>query len=848
MLPSSLLKTALRDATRRPWQTGLMILGVALGVAVVIAIDLANTSANRAFTLSTEAITGKTTHQIVGASSLGVPVELYRQIRVEWGYRFSAPVVEAIGLAPELNNQPLRLLGVDAIAEAPFRTYFGGQSALNVDLTDFYTQPNAVLIGPSLAENYQLTIADTFRYQINDRIETLKIAGILQPTDEGQASALDNLILMDVGNAQKLLAQANQLSRIDLILTETEARALAERLPNGVRLQPATAQAETVAQLTAAFQLNLTALSLLALVVGMFLIYNTIMFSVVQRRRVFGILRSLGVTEPQLFALILFEAALVAVMGGLLGVALGWLLGQGAVRLVTQTINDLYYVLSVRSAPLEMLTVLKGLGLGLAASLLAAAAPALEAATVPPVTMTQRSSFEDRARLIIPWLTFIGIAFCFIGVALLLLITNSLITAFAGLFAIVIGLALIVPQATQTFMQLATPLLHRTVGVLGGIAARTVTKAISRTSVAIAALMVAVSVTIGVSVMISSFRSTVINWLDLTLVADIYISAPVVGGNQNTLTLAPEVKAQVAAVPGVGAVETIRSVQIESANGPVSLVVADSQSRRAAGLYRYAAGEPEQLWAAMNTQDAVLVSEPFAFRNNLPPQGGTLTLTTDSGPRTFNVIGVYYDYASDQGRVLISRTLYEKYWADREISGVAVYAAEGADVAQLAETLRGVLSGTALQVQVNRALREQALVVFDRTFAITDALRILAVIVAFIGVLSALMALQLERARELATLQALGLTNQQLWQLTFLETGLMGLSAGLFSLPTGYVLALVLVYVINLRSFGWTIEMQLDGAVFMQAVAVSVLAAVLAAIYPMRRLLQTSVASALRQE
>ncbi|MBL8046789.1 MAG: ABC transporter permease, partial [Anaerolineales bacterium] len=227
MLTSSLLKTTLRDAIRRPWQTGLMILGVALGVAVVIAIDLANTSANRAFTLSTEAITGKTTHQVVGTSSLGVPLALYQQMRVDWGYRLSAPVVEVIGLAPELNNQPLRILGVDAIAEAPFRNYFGGQSSFNVDLTDFYTQPNAVLIGPSLAQNYQLNLGDTFRLQINDRIETLAVVGLLQPEDEGQARALDNLVLMDVGNAQNLLAQIERLSRIDLILTETEARALA---------------------------------------------------------------------------------------------------------------------------------------------------------------------------------------------------------------------------------------------------------------------------------------------------------------------------------------------------------------------------------------------------------------------------------------------------------------------------------------------------------------------------------------------------------------------------------------------------------------------------------------------
>jgi putative ABC transport system permease protein len=848
MLTQTLLKTALRDFARRPWQSGLMILSVALGVAVVIAIDLANTSARRAFDLSTQAVVGKATHQLLGSSSLGVPQALYRQVRVEWGLRQSAPVVEGIGLAPDLDQQPLRILGIDPIAEAPFRSYLGGAAQFVPGLERFYTEPNAVLIGPGLAARYNLKLGDAVRLQINDRLETLIVVGVLQPQGDETRSALDGMLLMDVGAAQKLLGLEGTLTRVDLILTEAEARDLAARLPADVRLAPATAQAETVAQLTSAFQLNLTALSLLALVVGMFLIYNTIMFSVVQRRQVLGIMRSLGVTGGQIFALILFEAGLVALIGGALGVGLGWLLGQGAVRLVTQTINDLYYVVSVREAPLELLTVLKGASLGLAASLLAAAAPALEAAHVAPVTMAQRSSFEDRARRLLPWIGAIGAALGLTGTLTLLSISDSLILSFVSLFAIVIGIALATPMATVWLMALAAPALQRLIGVLGGIAARTVTKAISRTSVAIAALMVAVSVTIGVTIMIESFRATVVNWLDLTLIADLYISAPAVGGSQNTVTLSPDVPARLAQLPGVAHVETIRTVTVEGAGGLVSLVVADSQTRRSTDIYRYASGSPDEIWSAMNASEAVIVSEPFAFRYHLPPDGGTITLRTDRGERIFNVVGVYYDYASDQGRVLMSRAIYERYWNDRGISGVAVYTLPGADLNTLASAMRADLSGTALQVQVNRALRDQALVVFDRTFAITNALRLLAVIVAFIGVLSALMALQLERARELATLQALGLTSGQLWHLTFLETGLMGATAGLLSIPTGFVLALVLVYVINLRSFGWTIELQLDWPVFAQAMLVSVTAAVLAAIYPMRRLLRASVAAALRQD
>jgi len=846
MLPPSLLKTGLRDFLRRPWQSGLMILGVALGVAVVIAIDLANTSARRAFDLSTEAVIGRATHQILGGPT-GLPDGLYRQVRVDWGLRNSAPVVEGVGIALDLDEQPLRLLGVDPVAEAPFRDYLGGNTTSSGDLTRFYAEPNAALIGAGMADRYGLKIDDPIRLQINDRIETLTIVGILTPQDESNRRALDGLLLVDVGAAQEVLGQLGRLTRIDLILADAEAAQLAAKLPASARLAPASEQSNTVAQLTSAFQLNLTALSLLALVVGMFLIYNTVMFSVVQRRAVLGTLRSLGVTGEQIFALILLEAAVVAAIGAGLGLGLGWLLGQGAVRLVTQTINDLYYVVSVRDAPLTLLTVLKGVGLGVGASVLAAAAPALEAASVPPITAMQRSSLEDRVRAWLPKFTLAGVGLVAVGVAALLLITNSLFASFTGLFLVVIGLALVVPGATVALMGAAGPVLKRMVGVIGEIAARTVVKAISRTSVAIAALMVAVSVTIGVSVMIASFRATVVNWLDLTLLADIYISAPSAGGSQTQVTLAPDLPERVARVEGVGVMETIRRATVDSPEGSVSLLVADTQLRRSSRLYRFARGNPDEIWAQMQN-GAVIVSEPFAYHHNLPPRGGSVTLRANHGEQAFPVVGVYYDYSSDRGTVLMSRNVYQQYWDDRGISGVAVHVASGQSVNAVADALRVELSGTILQVQVNRALKDEALVVFDRTFAITNALRILAVVVAFIGVLSALMALQLERARELATLQALGLTTDQLWRLTFLETGLMGATAGLFSLPTGFVLALVLVYVINLRSFGWTIQMQPEPWVYAQAMAVSVLAATLAPIYPMRRLMQSSVAAALRQE
>jgi putative ABC transport system permease protein len=196
----------------------------------------------------------------------------------------------------------------------------------------------------------------------------------------------------------------------------------------------------------------------------------------------------------------------------------------------------------------------------------------------------------------------------------------------------------------------------------------------------------------------------------------------------------------------------------------------------------------------------------------------------------------------------MSRSVYERLWDDRGLTSLAVYVAEGGSATAVADALRAALAGTALQVTPNRSLRTQALKVFDRTFTVTRALRVLAVVVAFIGVWSALLALQVERTRELATLQVLGLTPGQLWGLTLLETGLMGAAAGLLSLPTGTLLALILVDVINVRSFGWTMRLTLEPAIFVEALAVSVLAALLAAVYPLRRLQRIPLAAALRQE
>jgi len=857
----TLLKTGLRYLLRRPLQSILCILGVALGVAMVIAIDLANGSAARAFELSTETVAGRATHQIVG-SGAGLDEAVYRRLKVELGVREAAPVVESYAIAVELDQQPLRVLGVDAFAEAPFRSYLGqGNAPLRQnDLTDFFVRPDALLIGQETAARYGLRLGDALTLRAGDARRTMRIAGILNPADERSRRALDGLAIVDISTAQELFNMAGRLSHIDLITDErTEVgRALLDRiravLPPGAAIVKPSARSQSVESLTDAFRLNLTALSLLALVVGMFLIYNTITFSVVQRRPIIGTLRCLGVTQAEVFRQVLLETLLLGAIGGVLGIGLGILLGRGAVGLVSQTINDLYYTVNVRSVDVDPWTLVKGFGLGLAASLLAALAPAYEATSIPPITALRRSAGEQRVRWLLPRVALAGLVMLAIGAAMLLL-SRALVVNLGGIFFVLIGLALASPMATIGLMGALQPLLDRLAGLVGRLSARGVVNAISRTAIAIASLMVAVSVIIGLQSMINSFRTTVESWLDASLTADVYIAPPATGINASNATIAPSVVADFEALPDVSDVTLFRRVSVDFRTAdaeyrPASLLAIRSNRERSARTFVWTLRPADGLWASMAGQDEVQVSEPFANKYGITPQNNRLLLRTDQGERAFRVVAVYYDYASDAGVIVMRHETYRRYWEDAQISSLALYVnpAQVSDLGAFVDQLRRRFAGRDLVISANRELRADALAIFERTFTITGALNLLATVVAFIGVLSALMALQIERTRELGMLRANGMTLRQLWRMTLLETGLMGGTAGLLAMPTGFLLALILVYIINLRSFGWTIRLDLQWETFAQAMGVAVISALLAAIYPMLRLGKLEIARAIREE
>lgn len=856
--PRAIFRLAWRHAWRRPLQSLFLIVGVAIGVAMIVAIDLANTSAERAFALGTETVAGRATHTIVGGPQ-GLDEQVYTDIRRNLGFRLDAPVVEGYLVVDQLDHQPMRLLGVDPFAESPFRSYLGttGNQAEPDFLTPFMVQPNTVLLSSDIAARFGLNTGDSITAHAGSNTRTLKIAGLLQPSDDLSRRALDGLLLTDIGTAQEILNRVGRLDRIDLIVPDTpqgkaDLERIAASIPPSARIAPSSARSGTVSQMSDAFSLNLTALSLLALVVGMFLIYNTVTFSVVQRRRVIGALRSLGMTRREVYAMILLEAVLLGLIGTLAGLGLGVLLGRGAVQLVTRTINDLFFVVTVRDIEIPAFTLIKGTVIGVAAAVLAAAIPAYEATSVPPAGALQRSTIEERSRRALPWIS--GGAILLVVVGTLLLIPNwNLVVAFIGLFVIIIAAALLAPSLTLALMLFVQRIANGVSGVIGRMAPRTIVRTLSRTSVAVAALMVSVSVIIGVGVMISSFRATVELWLDEVLQADIFISPPSLGASQIQNTLDPNLINDLANYPGISRHAFTRAVDgaFFLPSNPSQAVPArlNALSEDLAGpqrRYRASVGDSQATWAAVEG-GGIVVNDPMANRYNIHV-GDPLTVQTDRGKHDFPVVGISVDFDVNPV-IVLADSVYRQWWDDKAISAIALFVAPGRNVDEMVAELRHAFGERAeLVISSNRGMRQNALDVFDRTFAITIALQMLAALVAFIGILSTLMSLQLERVREIGVLRATGMTRGQLWRLSLFETGLIGASAGLLAVPVGYVLAIILIYIINLRSFGWTLEMRLEPREFIQAFLVALVAALAAGLYPAWRMGRIPPAEAVRAE
>jgi putative ABC transport system permease protein len=836
-----------RFMAKHPLQLLLSILGVALGVAVVVGIDLASYSAREGFKVSAESIAGSTTHQIIGNTD-GVPEQVYVQIRTELGFQKAAPLIRAYVSLTQFDNQTVQLLGIDPFSDSGVRA-FAQETFEQLDsesLQSLLIKPATMLVSESFLQRYGLKKGDKLQVRIGNITQALEIVDSFSITSSPQ---LQNWLLCDISTAQEILKLSGFLSQIDLVIEETDTARLEEikaLLPNGVQITEVGEQSRALARLSDSFELNLTALSLLSLLVGMFLIYNTMMFSVLQRREILARLRVMGVTRKEMLVTVLGEALLIALIATLLGLLMGWLLAKLLIILITQTINDLYYVLQVSQLQWSTLSVIKAIGLGLGASLLSAGIPALEAAYTRPVSVLQRFNIEQKIQRWNRWLLLPGLLGCVLVYFIIRWQIGGIITGFAAVFLLIISLTLLLPWITQYLLIGLSHIMGFFFSLPGKMAVKNIANSLSRTMIAIAALTIAVSATLGLGMMIDSFRHTVDEWLGGYFKADFYVTPIALETGNSLSSLTPSLINQISQIEGVRLLSSSRRIRFYLDDQFHNLMVLDiPQSSFSA--FRLKEGNIALAKKAYFEEEGVIISEPYAYRHRLKV-GDIIKLPTDKGIRGFKVAGIFYDYGSEHGVINMSRKTYRQFWSDTLINSVGVYLEQGAQSHQVQAQILQMRDSPDIQVISKAKLHEESMKVFDRTFRITHILKLLVIIVAFVGILSALMAIQLERARDFAILRAIGVTPKQLAALVGIETFSMGLIAAVLAIPMGVAMAYMLIDVINFRSFGWSMQFVMNIQAFITSTLLAIIAALVAGFYPAWHLSKTQPALVLRGE
>ena len=836
-----ILRPLIRDRAR----AALTVAAVALGVAVIVAVDLAGEASMGSFRSALESLQGSASYEITQVG--GIPEAVYGELaRLEEPLAFS-PRVEGFALLPGAGEE-VALFGLDLVGDPTLRELGGPSGSGTPDLSEL----SDLVGGPSVWVTASLGVSpgDPLPVVVGDRRMDLRVQGLIEPSG-GRAG---RFLLVDVALAQRLLARPGRLDRIYVHAPPGEGRDWSDRLapllPPAASLRPAGTRTEDNRRMLRAFRWNLRMMSYATILVGAFLIYNTVTAYVVRRRRQIGIVRAVGASRAMVRAAFLIEGAVLGAVGAAAGLVLGRVLAAGAVKAVGGTVSALY----ASGAPGEIAFGLDAVAVGVAAgvgtSLLSAWRPAREAAGVAPTEAMAPARLDARVRtgsrrsaVAALVLAALAAGCCFVPP-----VGRVPAGGYLALVLLAASCAAVSPRLSVVALAGAGRLLAPLLGVIATVAARGLVASLGRTSVIVAAMAAATGLVVSMGVTVGSFRETVDDWLESRLQADFYVSPIGEGGRGSGSTMAEEVAARLAAAPGVRDVGRFRAYSIRYRDAPATLGLADAVLYdRYPGIEFLEGPAPAAIWRELEAGASVIASELFSYRHGAHP-GDTVRLALGTGVAELRVAGVFYDYSGERDLLIGDRGALRAYLPDPRLSSAGVYLEPGADFEESHAALARAVSGRGVEVIPTRTLREQAIRVFDRTFAITRALEAIALFVAVLGMAEALLNLVFDRRRELALLRMHGASMGQVRRLVLVQAGLLGVIASLMGLGLGAASSQVLLRVIHKQSFGWSLPLHWPWELLAAALGVIVAASVAAGLYPARIGARLAPAEILRAE
>ncbi len=803
----------LRPLLRDPFRSLITILGVAIGVAVFLSIRLTNAQTMLSFQESVDLVLGKS-DAVIHADGLSFDEAHLKKLHALRQWVKVYPVVEGYGIESR-TQEVVEIFGTDFLQDSGIRDF--SLQTVEPDLkglVPIVMDPKGIVLPEKFIPGSHFQAGDSIEFLINGQKKELTVTALLE--NKGIGKALNgNFAMMDIAAAQLALGKLGKLDRIDVeFLGEKNfdrmRQKITEVLPDFLRIDRPQRKSQQVEKMLRAFQYNLTALSFVALLVGLYLIYNMIALSVVRRRMEIGTLRALGAT-PTLIAVIFFlEAGIIGTTGSFLGIGLGYFFAQFSLDAISLTINNLYVPSYVTEVDFKWQNMGPYLLLGIGLSFVSALIPAYDAAKTSPTLVMRRGSydlklFRGNRRLNQSAAGTLALAaVC----TQLPAIDGFPYFGFLSVFLLILGLSLLSPSA----LLLARSVLHgfckNWFGGEGLLASMNLSQNVGRNALAVSSLAIAFMMVISMSIMVHSFRQTVIVWIEQTLRADIFIR--IAGGRDidYQYTLPEELVVPLKKIPGVAEIDQFRAIDISYNDKPVVLGTGDfSVLAQYGNLVIKAGPKAQELNEWMVGHNRAIVSEAFSLKHKVN-SGDRLHLKTPGGPLELEIAAVYYDYSRERGYIILDRTTFLKYYQDSGINSFIVYLSDKNKLHDVRQTVLNSLGKEyQLIIRSNSELKKDVLEIFDKTFAITYALEIIAIGVAVLGLFNTLISLILERKREVGILRFLGAFREQIRRVVLIEAGILGLIGSVMGLIAGVIVSTILIFVINKQSFGWTIQM-----------------------------------------
>jgi putative ABC transport system permease protein len=862
MTLSNLLRhVSLKHVRHQKVRTVMAVFGIALGVASMTSIDVVNSSVVRSMEDSINRITGRAVLQITGAES-GFPESMLERVQKVAGVEYAVPVIETNASLATGSERSFVVLGVDVLQDSNIRDYSVTDESSDIpDPLLFLAKPDSILLTREMAMREGIAIDQKIQVQTVQGLRTFTVRGLLEP--DGPAKALGgDIAIMDIYAAQLAFCKEARIDRIDVSMIRGETLdsmkgRIQAALPAGYNIDTPAGRSRQIENLMSRFRKSMDLISFMALFVGMYLIYNTVSISVVQRRKEIGILRALGTTRGQVIRLFLAETAAISLLASLLGVALGLILAKLSINAVAQTVSSMYGRSSATDLVLSLFSVIRNICIGMVASLVAAAFPARSSAHVAPVSAIRSVAytissgamhrtqelfsafFVGLAGIIIAAYKIVGIASPF---------RNSSVTTLA-MFSLILGVSLAAPLFLSWFIRAYRALAAPRLGAGGRLAGLNLEKNLTRNSVAVAAVFFSISLSVGSSSMMNSARKGVMDYVDSVDHSDIIITSghPLATAGAPTIPMPLTMRKELESMPGVRSVDPFRKLYLNISGKRVLLEMIDVVTWPKNNTCTIIEGAMKDI-SLSRGKDDITINENIATRMGLKC-GDALVLPTPAGPKPFKVAAVIVSYASDSGVIFMDMPTYERYWNDHVADMYSVYAEPGHDIASVRSAIQERYRG-ARKMFVLPALefRQEIKKMLDRSVVMNDAVNVLTLLIAGFGIIVTLLASVLERTREIGILRSIGMKRSQVSGVVLIESALIGAAGGLLGICAGVITGWINLEGFFRIDFGASMAYHIHYPSIGSALLLAIALSILAGLYPARRAAKTNIVEALSYE